>query len=516
MAAASQADRLVGIYIDEFHLKDDSAWATARDAVADFLRTSLGPRDLVLVLKPLDSLVSMRMSADRDAAAHAVEQADPRQGDYTPRSSFERDFFAGDPARLDVARNQIALSAISAMGAHLGQFPSGRKTLIVISNGIERTAPSRRDANVSAPDAIGRAANMAHVAIYALRPTPLLPGPDDSARPDSRVDVLPALAEQTTGLTATGERGIPLGVQQLLKDASRYYVLDIDAADPAAGRFQPVNVSLRASAATVRARAGFGRMLKMPAMAERPTAPPPGLAVPRHTSPLIRTWFGQAAAPDGSTTLTFVWEPAPRIPGARGVVTTPSRVAMSVTLLDGTPVFDGTTGPSGRGAMLVAGARPELSFTARPGALLVQMDVLDPAGRVLDHDARDVTVAAFTRPIGFGTAAVFRGRTQRDLEAIVKTPGAVAPVAAREFSRAEQLVFRVPLVTQGDTPAVSARLQSRFGSPVRDVPAVVGDAGTVQVSLPLASLASGAYSLVLTARNGLGTAVESVDFGVTP
>lgn len=516
--AASRADRLVGIYIDEFHLKDDAAWAASRAAVAAFLRTSLGQRDLVLVLKPLDSIVSMRMTSDREAAAQIVEKASPRQGDYVARTTFERDFFAGDPARLDVARNQIALSAISALNAHLGQFPAGRKTLIVVSNGVDRPGPSRRDGNMTAPDAISRAANMAHVAIYALRPSPAAPTlADDSARTDTNPDVLTALAEQTTGVTATGERAISAGLQQVLRDASRYYVLDLDTANPLGGRFQAVSVALKTSAAPVRARAGFGRMVREP-LSDKPSAPPPGLAVPRHTTALIRTWFGQAATDTGGTRLTFVWEPAPRIPGGRGVVVTPARVAMSVTLMDGTPVFEGATGPSGRGAMLMSGARPELAFTAKPGSVLVQMDVLDPAGRVLDHDVRDLVVTAFTRPIAFGSAAIFRGRSQRDLEAIVNTPDTVAPVAAREFSRAEQLVVRIPLTTHGDTPQVSARLQSRFGSPVRDLHATVlsEQGGTVQIALPLASLASGAYSLVLTARNSLGTAVESVDFGVTP
>jgi len=514
--AASRADRLVGIYIDEFHLRDDIAWATTRDAVASFLRASLGPRDLVLVVKPLDSLMSLRMSADREAAARVVETAAPRQNDYVPRTSFEREFFAGDPARLDIARNQIALSAIGALSAHLGQFPAGRKTLIVVSNGVERPVVSRRDAVVTAPDAIGRAANMAHVAIYTLRPSPAQPSTDDSARPD-RSDVLARLAEQTTGLAVSGARDIPEGLQQAFRDASRYYVLDLDTPSPVGGRFQPVTVALRASAAPLRARAGFGRLIREP-LIERPTPPPPGLAVPRHTSTLIRTWFGQAATDSDATRLTFVWEPAPRVPGGRGVVVAPARISMTVTLMDGTPVFEGQTGPSGRGAMLVSTARPELSFSARPGTLLVQMDVLDPAGRVLDHDVRDVTVTAFTRPIGFGSAAVFRGRSRRDVEAILNTPDTVAPVAAREFSRAEQLVVRIPLLAHGDAAAVSARLQSRFGSPVRDLPAtVLGEEGQiVQVALPLASLASGAYSLVLTARNSLGSAVESVDFSVTP
>ena len=108
------------------------------------------------------------------------------------------------------------------------------------------------------------------------------------------------------------------------------------------------------------------------------------------------------------------------------------------------------------------------------------MVVLDPAGPS-STTTHDVTVAAVHQPIGFRHCSGVRGRTQRDLEAIVKPLGAVAPVAAREFSRAEQLVFRVPLVTQGDTPAVSAAAKPFRVARPRCTFAVVGDAGTVQV-----------------------------------
>ena len=521
-AAATNADRLIGVFIDEYHLSDDAAFAGVRAAVATFIRSTLGPRDLVMVVKPLDSLVSLRMTADRDAAARSVAKASPRQGDYTPRSAFERDFFAGAPARLDAARNQIALSAVSAMAAHLGQFPAGRKTLIVVSNGISGAVPSRRDGPLPDLDSIARAANLAHVAVYAFRPSP---DPVHAITADAgtpaRVapDALLALAERTTGLAVNGDAGVNAGLQRALRDASRYYLLSLaPSKNAASGHFQFVNVAVRAPGSLVRARAGYGVAVDTGALAPRTFALPDGLKVPRHSSPLIRTWFGQSASDGDTTAVAFVWEPAPRIPSGRGVVITPARITMNVTTMDGAPVFDGTTGPSGRGASLAPGVRPQLTFDALPGTLLVQMDVLDTAGRVLDHDVRDLTVAAFPNSVAFGTAAVFRSRSLRDVRAILGNTAAVAPVAAREFSRAEHLVVRIPLVHQGGEPDVTVRLQSRFCAAVRELTAtrVATLGSTIQVDVSLAPLASGRYSLVFTARNSLGSAVESVDFGVTP
>ncbi|MEQ1910705.1 MAG: VWA domain-containing protein [Vicinamibacterales bacterium] len=521
-AAATNADRLIGIFVDEYHLSDDAAFARVRTEVATFIRSTLGPRDLVMVVKPLDSLVSLRMTADRDVAARSVETASPRQGDYTPRSAFERDFFAGAPARLDAARNQIALSAVSALAAHLGQFPAGRKTLIVVSNGISGAVPSRRDGPLPALDSIARAANLAHVAVYAFRPspTPVQASTVDAAAPAHVTpDALLALAERTTGLVVNGDAGVNAGLQRALRDASRYYLLSLAPSKSASsGRFQFVNVAVRAPGSLVRARAGYGVAVDTGALAPRTFSLPEGWKVPRHSSPLIRTWFGQSASDGGATAVAFVWEPAPRVPSGRGAVITPARVTMNVTTMDGTPVFDGTTGPSGRGASLAPGDRPQLAFKSVPGTLLVQMDVLDPAGRVLDHDVRDLTVAAFPNTVAFGTAAVFRSRSLRDVRAILGNTAVVAPVAAREFSRAEHLVVRIPLVHQGGEPEVTVRLQSRFGAAVRELtPTRVAALETaIQVDVPLAPLASGRYSLVFTARNSLGSAVESVDFGVTP
>lgn len=514
--AAAQADRLVGIYIDEYHLEDDAAWASLRVSLASWLRTALGPRDMVIIVRPLDSLVSLRLTTDRESAARSVEEAMPRQGDYVPRSDFERNFFAGAPSRVDAARNQISLSAIRALASHLGQFPAGRKTLLVASNGLTGPSVSRRASTL--PESILLTANMTHVAIYAFIPTPTVDvagtaavtSPDVSAR-----DVLRELADQTTGFVAERPPDMESGLRRALQDASRYYELVLESDAKPDGRLQPAYVTLRTPSTRVRARAGFGRSMRVSYPA--PQSKPAGFGLARHTSTLIRTWFGQVSTDAGLTRVAFVWEPAPRVPGARGVMVVPAKVAMRVARQDGTPVFEGTSGPSGRGALLVGGARPELVFQAAPGTLLVQMDVLDAAGRVLDQDVRDLTVATLERPIGFGTAAIFRGRSQRDVEAILSDPS-VAPVAAREFSRAERLVVRVPLVGSGAVPELTARLHSRFGSPVRDLSATVlaGSSRIVQVELPLASLASGAYAVVFTARDSQGAVVESVDFIVTP
>lgn len=519
-AAASAAERLVAIYIDEYHLGDDQAFASSRAALAAFVRQDLGPRDLVVVLKPLDSLVAIRMTADRDAAARIVEGAMPRMGDYTARSAFEQNFIAGAPARIDAARSQIALSSVSALATHLGRFDAGRKTLIVMSNGFPAGAPvSRRDQVLPGLESITRLANRERVAIYAVQPTrPPAPTRDVAAASDPGTrDALSTLAEQTTGFVIGGDR-LSEGLKRIAAESSHYYLLSLAAAErPADGRFRNVEVAVKRPGALVRARPGYVIGRPAAAVTRRP-AIPEGLKVPRRSSPLIRTWFGQSAAEQGNTRVEFVWEPTPAVPGVARASSTPSRVTLAVTTLEGTPVFSGSTSASGGDAIVAAGQVPQLSFDVSPGSLLVRMDIYDASGRIVDHDVRDLVVARFDDPLTFGTAAFYRARTMPALRAIAEGRSSSAPVAARQFSRAEQLLVRMPVASRGGGAdlTVTAQLESRFGSTLRELPVTQVSPSLVEVQLPLAGLASGGYALAFEARGGGAAARARVDFAVTP
>jgi VWFA-related protein len=518
--AASAAERLVAIYIDEYHLADDQAFASSRSALAAFVRDELGPRDLVVVLKPLDSLLAIRMTADRDAAARIIDGAVPRMGDYTARSAFEQNFIAGAPARIDAARSQIALSSVSALATHLGRFDAGRKTLIVMSNGFPAGAPvSRRDQVLPGLESIARVANRERVAIYVVQPTrPTEPTRDVAAasNPGTR-DALSTLAQQTTGFVIGGGDRVSEALRRIAVEASHYYLLMLAPAERQAdGRFRNVEVAVRRQGAQVRARPGYAIRRPAAAMVRRSVIPE-GLKVPRHSSALIRTWFGQSATTQGDTRVEFVWEPAPPVPGVARGSATPSRVAMTVTTLEGTPVFSGSTSASSGEALIPAGQVPQLAFEVSPGSLLVQMDIYDAAGRVVDHDVRDLVVTRFDDPLAFGTAAFYRARTMPALRAIAEGRSRSAPVAARQFSRAEQLLVRMPLTIRGGGDvAVTARLESRFGSTLREVPVSRVSPAMVEVQLPLAGLASGGYALAFEARGPGASARARVDFAVTP
>ena len=66
-------------------------------------------------------------------------------------------------------------------------------------------------------------------------------------------------------------------------------------------------------------------------------------------------------------------------------------------------------------------------------------------------------VRDLTAPVVLGTPEVLRARTARDFRALASDPDAV-PVAAREFSRTERLMIRVPAYAPS-----GADLRSRRG-----------------------------------------------------
>ena len=127
--------------------------------LTEFVERRLGARDLVLIVKPLDSLPNMRLTRDRAVILKAIAGFEGRKGDYTPRTAFERDYIAPDPERIDSVRAQIAASALTAMSQHLGGAANGPEDHHCRDRGLLETCPPpwrRRPALARRRHAIGQ------------------------------------------------------------------------------------------------------------------------------------------------------------------------------------------------------------------------------------------------------------------------------------------------------------------------------------------------------------------------
>jgi VWFA-related protein len=499
--------RLFGIFLDEYHISPGAPALAARDAIARLVERHLGPGDRALVVKPLDSLVTLRLSAERADILAAIATFEGRKGEYSPRNAFERQFIAGDASRIDATRAQIAASALNAIVTQLGAAADGRKTLVVVSEGFVQRPRGRGEEPLPTADTVVRSAIRAGVSIYTLHPrafTALA-----SVAPDAApLETMKALAAETGGTAIFDPADAGTRLEQIVHDASGYYLIGFQSGAKRDGgtRFQPVEMRVKRPGVQLRARKGYWTPLPEDVVRARAAAReaavrrPPEL--PRRTSPLIRPWFGLARGSDGHTRVRFVWEPAGRLPGDRSRALPPAQITLKALAPDGTAVFEGVVRPG----------TAETAFEARPGRLRVQMAIEDASARVLDTDVRDVAVASFAAPAAIGSAEVYRARNAREFRAAAQ--GHAVPSAVREFSRTERLLIRFPVYASAGGARVSARLVSRLGSVLRELP--VSSGGDLhQVDLPLAGLAAGEYRVELTLNTPSGDAREAIIFRVT-
>lgn len=498
--------RLIALFLDEYHVSAE-ATTRVREAVARLVDQLLAPEDMLVVMKPLDSLFTIKLTRDRDLARAAIESFEGRRGDYAPRNNYERNFMAGVPQRIEKARTQVALSAINALAVHFAAFTDRRKTLIVVSEGMAAGEQRRGLEYLPTTETIVRSAQRANVAIYTV----------DPAQHEDEADTIPALAAATNGRATFAD--LDGGLRQAINDASGYYLLTYHVQRPEDGRFHEVQVQVKRSDARLRARTGY--FAPSPDDALRATllaqASQPKPAVPLepapHTSPLIRPWFGTSRGENGKTRVTFVWEPAARLTGER-VRHVPARVVLSALAADNSVLFEGAVNATGPALIDDPATAPSRAiFDVTPGRLRLRMSIQDVGQQVLDSDVRSITIRDMRSGVLIGTPEVLRARNAREFRALDTRQS--VPVASREFSRAERLLVRFfTYPAEGSPLSVSARLLSRMG-PMRDLPITTGDGGINEIDLSLAGLAVGEYVVEVSASGTSGSAKDVVDFHVT-
>src|SRR6185436_17186864 len=113
----------------------------ARDQVARFVQTQLGPSDMVGLMYPLESIASIRMTRNHEAIVGGLRQFLGRKYDYTPMNEAEQRLVFYPTQTVEDIRNQISMSAIKAFILHMGGLKEGRKSLILVSEGYSALLP---------------------------------------------------------------------------------------------------------------------------------------------------------------------------------------------------------------------------------------------------------------------------------------------------------------------------------------------------------------------------------------
>ncbi|MCC7418016.1 MAG: VWA domain-containing protein [Acidobacteria bacterium] len=504
---ASDQPRVVGIYLDEYHLTESAA-VRARGALWRFVEHDLAPGDRLAIMKPLDSLLDIRIDMGRDQARAAIEGVVGRKGNDAPADAYERQYIGNAPAAIAAARSQITLSALNALAVRLGQASGeARKTLIVVSEGVLDHFDRRR-LNLPDVSTIIQSANRANVSVYLVDPGDSLPG-------DHQGGALDRVVPETDGRSIAGP-ALAAGLRSIAGDSDGYYVISYRSPGRTDNRFHAVDLRVKRAGTVVRMRPGYWADAPGDVVRAAMPAPPPRAFEPAlRLSRMIRPWFGASRGADGRTRVTFVWEVVALGPGEPARAG-PSEVHLTAYDRDGEPVFAGNVRPVESSALAGRDLSRRAVFEAPPGRLRVQMTIEDAADRPVDTDVRDVVVADLDAPVAIGTPEVLRLRTEREFQMLAADPDAV-PVAARVFSRGERLIVRVPAYAPDGEPIITATLVSALGRTMRSLrvlPAVPG--GSRQIDVPLAGLVSADYRIEVIARSAAGEARQSIGFEVIP
>jgi len=239
--------RRLAILLDEFHV-DAADTHRVRAALTAFADEQLRADDMVVVLKPLDSLPSIRLSNDRDAIRKSIAAFEGRKGDYTPRTPLEEEAIGRAPALAERARAQVVVSALRALAARLGAA-AGRSAILLVSEGFTQSPDMMPARTLPDLGIVERFANRYDVPVYGFDPRMAAKTGDDSR-------VFASLAAQTGGTFNTGG-DLEGALRQAARELDSGYLLTFRPASRDDGRFHTVTVRTSRRGAQVRARAGY-------------------------------------------------------------------------------------------------------------------------------------------------------------------------------------------------------------------------------------------------------------------
>jgi len=395
--AAKDDVRLFAIFLDDYHVRRGASM-TAGNPLARFVDTQLGPSDMIGVMRPLDSVDSVRMTRNHSIITRAIQQFRGRKFDYQPQNEFEQRYANYPAETVEQIRNQVSLSAMKALIVHMGGLKEGRKALIVVSEGYSNTLPPQlRDQIASIPgfgnpnrgnstagennpnedryrffagqdlefymQGVYEVASQNNVAIYTVDPRGLpafefdinegVGTTVDSSYLRSAQETLRALALETDGRAILNRNDLDVGMKQIMRDSSAYYLLGYTSPQlKTDGKFHAINVRVKRPGVQVRARKGYWAITPevataITAAASKPTVAPEIQAALSTVgqparSRVVSTWIGTSRGENGKTRVTFVWEPVARAAGRDNANSeAPARVSLMAIGPDGSPVFRG-------------------------------------------------------------------------------------------------------------------------------------------------------------------------------
>ncbi len=483
--AAKDNVRLFLIFWDEYHIGQMASATRARGSLMQFVRTAFGPTDIVGFMDPLTPIEAIQFTRDRLELFERTRKLIGRSGVYVPTRSAVEDaqLQRGDIERL---RSEVTVSALKSAAVHLGGLRDGRKSIILISEGLRGMM---RDGQSLMTDLI-RTANDNNTAIYSIDPRGF--GTQRFA------SMFEPVANETGGQYFRSN-DLVQSMQSVVTQASGFYLLGYTPAqNPLDGKFHKIKVRVKPSGLDVRARSGYWapsvsdieRARTKAADAEMPPDVQQALsALPSATARrAIELWIGASVDASGPT-VRLTW-----VPRATASATPGRPLKVSAVAAQGEKtVFEGSLASEGT------------AIPAAPGAMKVTITVADDKGDLIDRDVRTIAVpdpgaAALT----IGAPAVFRTQNALELRNLDRSLTGM-PYAGREFVRTDRLFVRFTVYGAGAADAkVSSRMISQWGKDLAELPLTrrAPDQNHYEIDLPLSSVARGEFLIAISAAAG--------------
>jgi VWFA-related protein len=509
--AARDDVRLLAIFLDDYHITREP-WVTLplREALGRWIARGIKPTDVVVLMDPLTPLSALEYTRSLEDLQRRIKVFEGRRGYYTPpRSVLEEAQLSSRNVRR--VRAEVTLSALAALVTHLGSLRERRSSVLFVSEGPPVWF-SDGDLEFRMREIL-EAANRSNVTIHTLDPRGL--------RSQAPSDVLWRLSGETGGRAIVNTNSFDRGLDQVVGDASAYYLLAYAPTRVAAdGKFREIDVRVTRKGLRVLARKGYWAPSEkeVTAAAAVETPPPAVTSALRSLSEvdarrLVTTWTGIETEPGGRATVVVAWTPATRRgveAQAVGAVRIVARDGAEQVIADERVAADRRPGTGGE----PVGA---FTFTAGAGVVTLAVTVEGTDGAALDRWTERLTVpdaAVGARVVG--TPRLYLARSASEWRVLRAGLAGASPTPKREFRRTDRVLVAAKdqEADRNPTDALTAILLNTSGARLVSL-AFLEDPGTAkQLELPLASLAPGDYVVRLGAETG--GAQQHVAFRVIP
>ena len=251
--------RVFLVFWDEYHIPPHFIAARMRQDLTNFVRTQLGPRDVVAIMDVWTSTRDLKFTRDSYSLLPQISALRGREREYVPPRNGAEEAHLRE-GKMELRRAEVAYTALQSAMAHMATVRPGRTNLLYIG----REFIAGYDPRESFTNAINtiRVANDTNVAVYSMNP-------DGLPMRTNRMGFLTDIARNTGG-EALMTNDLTVAFERATKATSAYYLLGY-APQPMRhdGKFHDVKVRVKKGGLQVRAREGYWAPSASEQLAER-------------------------------------------------------------------------------------------------------------------------------------------------------------------------------------------------------------------------------------------------------